>query len=359
MTLSEKKRKFKRFITTEYSDATFHYLNIFKSCCLYCLRIIEINGVAITKLEKGEISHNFDDDTLLGIKHMILLDALSKLMMLMEGFFVFNYCLLNNLKKLPLKMVTYQPREAYTFIKKIESKNIQWDDIWKIFAYPKLENLSLTVKEKAAVKRVLKSSSKCILSNYMDLINFYKNHSIIYNKFKHGFSLIPGMKEVNSDDSFTMALDRKEEKHRVKGKFFHSSMLYYGFYNAFSILPFKQETFKNLSKYLANLQNLIENIVENHNLRAFNCDIDYMPKSLIIDANFPKQKYRNFQNIMDKKLSSSIDMSRIGKSAINITARKEFKEKMEKMFEENHVATFWTNPLRKRFSKEKIHFSVQ
>lgn len=355
MTIKEKKKNFKKFISTEYSDATFHYLTIFKSCFLYYLIIIKLNGNLITKLEKGEIPHDFDDDTFLGIKHMVFLDGLSKLMMLMEGFFVFNYYLHKDLKKLPLKMVTYQPGEAYTFIKEIESKKIKWDDMWKIFAYPKLENLNLTAREKATVKQVLKSSSKYVLLNYIDLINFYKNHLIIYNKFKHGFSIIPGLKEVNSDDSFTIALDRIEKKRKVRGKFFQSSMLYYGFYNTFSILPFKQETFKNLSKNLDNLEILIVRMVENHNLRAFNCGIDYIPESLLIDADFPEQKYKDFQNIIDEKLSSSINMSRVGIPGINITARKRFKEKMEKMFEENHVATFWTNPLRKRLSKGKIH----
>jgi len=103
------------------------------------------------------------------------------------------------------------------------------------------------------------------------------------------------------------------------------------------------------------LEILIVRMVENHNLRAFNCGIGYIPESLLIDADFPEQKYKDFQNIMDEKLSSSINMSRVGIPGINITARKRFKEKMEKMFEENHIATFWTNPLRKRLSKGKIH----
>lgn len=355
MTLGEKKKKFKKFISTEYSDATFHYLNIFKSCFLYFLRIIELNRVTITKLEKREISHNFDDDTLLGIKHMIFLDGLSKMMMLMECFFVFNHHLLQDLKSLPLNMVIYEPGDAYKFIEKIESKDIKWDDIWKIFAYPKLENLNLTVKEKARIKQVLKSSSKYILLNYMDLIKFYKNHLIIYYKFKHGFSVIPGLKDVSLGDSFIVALDRKEKKHKVRGNIRCGSMLYYGFYNTYSIVPFKQETFKNFSKNLSNLQKLVESIVENHNLRVFNCEINYMPKSLLIDADFPGQKYKDFQDIIDNKLSSSLYTPKLGKIKIIISAKKGFKEIMEKMFEENHVATFWTNPSRKRLSKGKIH----
>lgn len=354
MVLEEKKKRFKMFINDEYSNATFHYLNMYKSNSFLFLRIIELKGILIEKLNKGEIKHKFDKPTLLSIKHIILLDALSKLMMLLEAFFALNFYLMRDLKRLPINMIKYGPSTTYEFIKKVESKSIKWNDIWQIFAFPNIDNLNINKKEKLIISQVLKNSSKYILSNYRGLINFYKNHLILYNKFKHGFSFIPGLEEVKSKDSFIMALDRKKTKQEIRGKVRCSKMLYYGFYNTYSIKPFNKKSFKDISKHLSNLQSIIEHLVDNHHLKGFNCGIDFMPKSLFLNKDFPKRKYYEFQQIIDKKVAPVLYNPSL-KVSTEISAKKEFKEIMEKMFEENIVAAFWTNPGRKRLIKGRLN----
>lgn len=357
MNKNQKKRSYLSYIKKNYSEIGLTYLEIFKNNFFLFLKKIELDGVIISKLNKNEIKHNFDQDFELAVKHITMIDALSKVMMLIESFFIFNLYFKKNIKSLPKKMCEYRPNDVYHFIENIESSKFTWKDIWEIFAYPKINNLSLNKSEKKLVNYVLKKSSEHIFACYKEIINFYKNHIIIYNKFKHGLSFIAGLKQNTMDTSVYLALDRKEKRNKIKGINKCTNIFIHDFYNTFSIINYNNKSFKNISNKISELQNLVENLVENHFIRAFNCGYDYIPLQIMLNQKFPEEKYNKFKLLIRKKIAPLIYQTKRNIKT-EIAFKKDINKKMNTMLSKFNVATFWTNPKRKNISKGKFFVKV-
>jgi len=221
MDIEQKRREFMAYLEREYSATAFYYLNLFGHNFLLCCDLIHLDGVTIKFLEEGKIEHTYPNDALNAIKGMIVLSALSKIMVLIESFLRMTDALGKDFKKLPNEMLRYSSKRSLdTILDKAKNGYLSKDEIWRIFGFPHIEDLPLSKEEKYLVEKVLDHSADQIRTFYERIAQFYDDHRIAYNKFKHGLSVIVGLEPTTTyhNNSLILILDmwRKIDKIRCR-----------------------------------------------------------------------------------------------------------------------------------------------
>lgn len=151
----------------------------------------------------------------------------------------------------------------------------------KLAGLPAIDKLLITEPEKDAVRKAFEETQKVFEQFLNVVIIFYECNSIPYNKFKHGLSLIPGMKLKNPEQqmvaSVLTVLDRRgrapfcatiETKERLVPPEI-------GWFNILCFVPSPQiEIYESI---ITPLLSAISFITSNHLLYAVNCGEDYFP----------------------------------------------------------------------------------
>jgi len=286
MRLEEKKRRASDFVNKELTWAGYTSIQLFFFNVKTMISLIELEGVMLKKVEMGEIKHNMPDDYLLRVKHFILLDALAKTMMLVEGVLALCAGLSEcnpSRQKISHQMARYKKKQINAFIKHFKNNEV---DLWKMAAFPNLDklqdNCGLTVEEKENIRKLFDNSCNALRNTLNAIIDFYEKNEILYWKFRHGLSIIAGFKLVSQPidvlPSILWAIDRLSKK--------PSSICLEAtdllppelrWFNTISILPYSAKTFQHYSSILSDLRNLARYIINNQILWAINCGEDYFP----------------------------------------------------------------------------------
>ncbi len=345
MLIKEKKIKFKEFLKSEYSLTSFYYIQLFGRSFKLCTELVVLDGVLIKFLDEGKIKHNYDEDNLLAVKHMIFLSALSKIMILIESFLCISDSLISDFKNIPEKMLKYRQKTIDKFIDKVKKGRLTIDDIWRIYGFPDTENLSLKDKEKAIVKEILTHSAEHIITFYKKIVKFYDNHRIPYNKFKHGLSIITGLKSLKEDYPLIAAIDRYrfEDIKKFKGSYISSKKMFFPdleWFNLISLVPYGDETFKEYNDILSDLKRLVTSLVDNHFIRGVNLGTNYLPKNILTSKSFPERKFRKLKEIADTKIYPKMYIPHpIFK--LELTIKGPLLKELKKHLEVNKIVTIW------------------
>lgn len=305
---SEYKRdKFIDYLKSEYSVTSFYYLQLFVHTFKLCTDLVVLDGITIKFLDEGKIKHDYKEDALLALKHMLILSALSKIMVLIESFLSISDSLLFAYKEVPKKMLRYRQINIDNFINKIKKGLLTKIDIQTIYGFPNVSDLPLKDKEKFLIEEVLNHSAEHILTFYKRIVKFYDNHRRPYNKFKHGLSIISGLKPVSSKDDYPMiaTLDRCEDVAKMKGGYIPSDKIFpaeYGWYNLITLIPYRDETFNAYNDILSDLKKLVSVLSENHLIRGFNLGTNYLPKIIPTSKEFSDEKFKKLRKIADTKI---------------------------------------------------------
>ena len=307
MEFEYKRDKFIDYLKSEYSLTTFYYLQLFVHNFKLCIDLAVLDGVTVKFLDEGKIKHDYKKDAFLALKHMLILSALSKIMVLIESFLSISDSLLAGYKKVPNKMLSYRQKDIDNFIQKIKKKLLTKSDIWTIYGFPNVDDLPLKHKEKSLVEEVLTHSAEHILTFYEKIVKFYDNHRRPYNKFKHGLSIVPGLKPFSSleDYSLIATLDRYRNITKIKGDYVLSDKtlpMEYEWYNSISLIPYRDETFNAYNDVLSDLKRLVSVLSENHLTRGFNLGINYLPKTISTSKEFSDKKFNMLRKIADMKI---------------------------------------------------------
>lgn len=248
--------------------------------------LIELEGVMLKKVEEGKIKHNMPDDYLLRVKHFIMLDALAKIMMLVEGVLVLCSVLSDSEAKsseIARAMARYKIPQIYAFIKRFKNDDV---DFWTLATLPNLEKLQkncrLTTEEKELIHELFNDSCHALKNTLNTTIDFYEKNRFLYLKFKHGLSIVAGFKpasqQIDALSSILWVLDHCSRK--LASICIEKAGLIqpeFRWFNTISILPYSKRTFRHYGSILSDLRKLVKYVVNNRILWATNCGEDYFP----------------------------------------------------------------------------------
>jgi len=287
MNLQEKREKALDFVTSEFTWASYTSLNLFSLNVQNMIHLIELTGIVLTKIEKGEIEHTMSDDQLLRMKHLILSDSLAKLMMIVEGVLALCSALSDlgaRKRDIAHRMMWYAQEQIDAFIERFERNRVS---IWKIAGFPDLaklqRNCGLTNSERRLIWELFQDSCAVIRKALKEIIDFYQNNRIIYGKFKHGLTILLGFKvgSQGGDDipsTVSLALDhRSHEPPSICVRAVGQLPPEYQWFNTISILPYWKATFEKYSGIMSDIRKMVTYIANNHLLWAENCGEDYFP----------------------------------------------------------------------------------
>jgi hypothetical protein len=357
MKLKEKKKRALKFMSEKLTWADYVSIQLFSFNEKTIISLIELEGVVLKKIEKDEIKHNMPDDYLLRVKHFILLDALAKIMMLIEGVLVLCAGLSEckeRKRRISLLMARYETKQINEFIERFKNNSV---NLWKLASLPSLEklqeNCGLTAEERENIRKLLDNSCNAVKNTLKALIDFYEKNKILYWKFKHGLSIIAGFKlvsqPINDLSSISWAIDRLPKKPSsvcVETTLLQPELIWF---NTISILPYSEKTFKHYSSILSDLRNLVRYVVNNRILWAINCGEDYFPMEKQPNGLWAPTVYtiHNGSNIWKKcesiipKITSN---THVIDSILNFTLDLKGKalENVVECLQHDSVATIWS-----------------
>jgi hypothetical protein len=289
MNPEEKKKSQSDFIHNKFTENAFTELLLFARNSRALINVIRLELILHEKTGSDAFLTGLIDPFPSETKQFLSLDALGKIMMLIEGLLVVSDTISDEAKgyrKLAEAMASYKHRTILAFIERFRTKKV---DLQRLIGLPEIDKLLITPSEKDEISGAFKEIEKAVEQFLSLIINFYECNLIPYNKFKHGLSLIPGMKLNNSEQqtiaSVLTALDKKDKApsclaFETKERLMPPEL---GWFNTMCFVPSPQiEIYEAI---ITQLNALIPYITNNHLYFAANCGEDYFPVELS-DGNF-------------------------------------------------------------------------
>jgi hypothetical protein len=182
LTEQEKINKWQEFMQSkEFGRETWIVLTLLGFNLINVIRTIELDNVVIKKVETNEIKHTFNPRTKLRIQQHVMLDSLSKLLVVIETIFALCIGLRRGYQYVPSTLAYYDIDQTRSFIERLRKKNL---NVGTILGLPKIENLSLDKNEKKLVGSIFAQMTKVTLQAMIRMAEFYDKYRIIYGKSK-------------------------------------------------------------------------------------------------------------------------------------------------------------------------------
>lgn len=279
MNVEEKKVKKFDFIHNYFTESAFTQLELFDRNARNMINIIRIESTLTEHLEEKQNEIGLTAESLLEAQQFLRLDILAKIMMLVEGFLALSDAISDPTKGyagIAKAMTEYGLN--MNFIARFKEKQI---DLWKLTGLPDLKKLPINEQEREDLKLALDETVKMFEKFFATIIHFYECNKIPYNKFKHGMSLIPGMKLKSSTQgivtSVVAALDTRDKSpdytcFEMKDRLVPPDI---GWFNTVCFVPPPQMG-KN-ALIINSLLGVIPFLTSNHLFYAVNCGEDYFP----------------------------------------------------------------------------------
>jgi len=301
MNQEEKRGKARDFVANQFTWASYTSLNLFSLNVQQMIHLVELGGVVLKKIEDGEIGLTATEEQLLRMKHLILLDSLAKLMMIIEGVIALCSVLADpcaGRKDIAHRMMWYHQDRIDAFIERSNRNKVS---IWRVAGFPDLgklqENCKLTKQERKLIWELFQDSCAAIKKALKEIIDFYQNNRIIYGKFKHGLSILPGFvlgSQVTDELPLTVSLALDHRSREPPSAYVKSAAKIsqeYQWFNTISILPYWNATFEKYSAIMSDIRKLIVYASNNHLLYAENCGEDYFPLERQTDGSWIPMLY--------------------------------------------------------------------
>jgi len=360
MDLEDKRRRKFQFIADRGLAATITVLGLFNRNAQSMLNVVDLEGVLLRKIQNNEIDPGLPKDVLIETECFIMLDCLAKIMMLIEGFLVICDSITNvekGLRSVPGSVSFYPSSVIRDFEERLKTGKVE---VPRLFCFPDLDKLGLSPEEEALVAGLLRDSAGVLEKCILDIIDFYECNRIVYNKLKHGLSIIAGMRMkgpegVEFPSTLAYALDRWGDK--IRGNVCHISKEAlmppgYEWYDTISVVPYWQNTFRGYSRVISDLRLAIQYLANNHLDWAANCGEDYFPIQRTSDGKVMPLLYlsqelegmnkQRFEQIASRILSNmNVAETKIG-FEFNMT--NEVVSKLLACFGKNQVATIYGPP---------------
>lgn len=361
MNVEEKKARKFEFIRKRFTESAFTELALFDRNAQSLVNVVRLEMMVHDKLERKEIETGLSDELLLEVKQFLYIDALAKIMMLIEGLLAMSDAISDPGKgyaKISEAMISYRDPSILKFISRFRAKQV---DLWKLAGLPALEKLPITAQEAADLKVAFQESVTIFEEFLTIVVNFYECNMIPYNKFKHGLSLIAGM-QLKDPQQRTVAHVLTALERTRKGRV-PSCTCYQtterlvppdiGWFNTLCFVPSPQR--EKYESIINSLLSAISFIAGNHILYALNCGEDYFPLKMGPDGTpvpfllLPKNSLflaeygkKQIEPII-KKVVANTNYSQ--KTTINfiVTITDEKMRKILECFREHASALIWSS----------------
>ena len=288
MQINEKKSEYKNFIQSEnFTIASYSALSLFSVNIRKMNNLVKKEAnLASTLYENKDQKVSTDN---LNEAGFIQLDILCKIMMMIEGVCALITALNIGIKEVPKSLSFYSSGVVKQLGEKLNSYSVQDKKAFmrRILRLPNLNLLTyLSKKERKFLNEILSETCEINYDRLTRSINFYMNHQIAYNKFKHGLSFLSYMPsfEENSQTAISMALHRgKKPKHEanllpLKGSFLPEE---YTWYNTISFTHASKDALERYLKFSDSIDDFAHYIIQNNLLYSENCGLDYLPLKLL------------------------------------------------------------------------------
>jgi hypothetical protein len=358
MRLEEKREKAPYFIANELGWASYVSMELFRFNVQIMISVVELEGILLKKLENNEIKHTMSEEQLIRVKQFILLDSLSKIMIIIEGLLVLCSALSRvSRKNISSKMMRYTQEQIDAFIKRFKRGKAS---IWRIAGFPNLgmlqRNCGLDDEERKLLWKLFTDSCLVLKKALNDIIDFYQNNRVLYQKFKHGLTIISGYKlamqpaTTNIPSSFLCALDhRLQEPQSTCVKVTDDTAPQFQWFNTISILPYWEATFKKYSAIMSDIRKFVNHIVNNHLLWAENCGEDYFPIEKQVDGKLAPTIYtteslsqefiKKLEPVIHKIMANIYTINRV--FAFELNLKEKALERILKCMQSDQVATIF------------------
>lgn len=279
MNVEDKKVKKFDFIHNSFTESAMTQLTLFDQNAKNLINAIRIELILCERLEKNEFETELTGESLTRAKQFLYLDALAKIMMLVEGVLALSDAISDPAQSysgIAKAMTDY--RLNLKFIERFKAKQV---DLRKLAGLPELKKLPISEKEREELKPAFDETVKIFEKMFEGIIHFYECNKIPYNKFKHGLSLIPGMQLKNPQEETVapviLALDTRDKPPYGTSFEMKRSLDPPGthWFNTLCFVPPPKQG--NYDLIINSLLSAISFLTSNHLYYAVNCGEDYFP----------------------------------------------------------------------------------
>jgi hypothetical protein len=304
--LEEKRKNFNHFMRSkEFTLTTFSYLSLLSHNIGFISKLVRLHGLFYSRLENDDQSV-LSDESARAMKHFIHLDALSKVMMMLETLFGLALALLGEYKDVPRKMMVYDQKRIDGLVRKLMQDTLTTEEIWRIIGFPSLDRLHLSPVERETISKILVKSASDVREFLRRLAQFYVDHKSAYNRFKHGFSIIAGFESSDDQVGLAMVFDRKR---RLQGRFFRVTegirLEGFDWFNVINLVPDSQQAFNYYQEIADLAASMYLHIARNHLDYAYNLGEDYFPQAVISKQGIPEGDLKAASMTLDRLRSNT------------------------------------------------------
>lgn len=155
------------------------------------------------------------------------------------------------------------------------------DQFLRILGFPKIDSLNLPQEDKDVVERVLQGVQDEARRVYGEIAKFREQHWTLYNKYKHGFTLIPYVQKASGNIDFLRDVESSivvmhDAKAPIK--------------NVITI-PYSKKALEAYRILIAGIQELLISILENNRNIIENPNIPNLPMASKDLAQEERQRY--------------------------------------------------------------------
>lgn len=189
MDIATKQSMWEQFKAADIGEESYASMVFLGSNIFYVDRLLILEGKFLEDFEKAKLEPQFPPDQRLKIVQVGQMDALSKIMVMIESMFVTIGVFWNDKKKLSTKLQEYTTSDIWNVVDNILNGRFSIVDYWRIMGFPKLQKSGLKPQELGLLKKMLNEVLREFAEKIKWLAKFYERHSRLYNKFKHGLSV--------------------------------------------------------------------------------------------------------------------------------------------------------------------------
>ena len=303
ITLAEKKERAYSFVCEDFGILNYRTIFLFNQNSQNIISTIIHYGNLIEKVDEmmaGDV---------IRIKQQIILDAIIKTEILIEGLLVLIHQLSENYNTIAKGMAYYENRLVSQIIENFESGKYC---IQKILGLPNISQLPLEEKEKEFLTIDFSYGTSLFVESIKKVIGFYQKFKIVYLKSKHGLTLQLGNFDKqggkNLENSSAIFYDIKRIKDMPPSHItvrIQEPIANLDTFNAVSVVCFGPRLVKEINGILSTLRQVITLIYNNNEIMIKNCGEGYLPYTTR-DGRLMATTFRLLESDKDQKTLSTI-----------------------------------------------------
>lgn len=165
--------------------------------------ILRILFDRIEDIRKGRVLADLTPDRKVAMQHLLQIEIISKICMMIEDLGLFSVSMRTGIKDLCnifFDEGSNSSNKVGQFYRDLDEFNDE--DFLRVLSFPTADSLRLSASDYEVVNEVLESVQQEARRVYNEIAKFRKQHWTLYNKYKHGFAIIPYVQKTAGNIDF-------------------------------------------------------------------------------------------------------------------------------------------------------------